>query len=225
MVNFIEPINDMNVQENSEVPVVEEMEQSPPVQFQHKPTEALCENNVQEQRTWSEEKPSTPVSSIPANQPGNELDNDNKTSTISGTDISATPEARSQFYYRSTNPLNNYLHAADRRFSTVPLSPYTVAGNGQSTSNYEALYSSMNPVRSSSNLKSYPQYAVQDSHSYIGRYCPPSMVAGAAIYARNFYPSTTEHYRNEQLQGRTTFDRRFHNRVLTDSSISMLGAI
>lgn len=215
------------MRENSEVQVVEDIvDQSPPVQFQQKPTgtlcETLCESGIQGERTCSDDISNTPASSMPANHP--ELGTRNKTSTLPETDLNMIPEARSQLYHRSNNQMNSYLPAG-RRFSSVSFSPYSMTNTAQSMSNYEALYGSMNTARSSSDLKSYTQYVSQDTHSYTGRYRPPSMVAGAAIYARNFYPSTNEHYRNEQLAGRMAYDRRFHSRSVTETPGSVLGGL
>lgn len=205
---------------NSDVQVAEDMDQSPLVQFQHKPIGTLPDSDIQGEMTCSDDVSNTPAPSISANQ--QELGN--KTSTITETDLNMIPEARSQLHYRSNNQLNSYLPAG-RRYSNVPFSPYSMTSATQSMSNYEALYGSRNIVRSSNDHKTYTPYVSQDTHSYVGRYCPPSMVAGTTIYARNFYPSANEHYRNEQLTGRMTYDRRFHNRVGTETSASVLGGL
>ena len=207
---------------NSDVQVVEDMDQSPPVQFQHKPIGTLSDSDIQGEMTCSDDISNTPATSIPANQ--QDLGNHNKTSTITETALNMIPEARSQLHYRSNNQMNSYLPAG-RRYSNVPFPPYSITSAAQSMSNYEALYGSRNILRSSNEHKTYTPYVSQDTHSYVGRYCPPSMVAGTTIYARNFYPSANEHFRNEQLTGRMAYDRRFHNRVGTETSASVLGGI
>lgn len=208
--------------ENSDVQVVEDMDQSPPVQFQHKSIGTLSDSEIQGEITCPEGVSNTTVPSIPANQ--QEFGNRNKTSTITENDLNAIPEARSQLHYRANNQVNSYLPGG-RRYSSVPFSPYNITSAAQSMSNYDAMYGSRNIVRSSNDHKTYTPYASQDTHSYVGRFCPPSMVAGATIYARNFYPSTNEHYRNEQLTGRVAYDRRFHNRVGPETSASVLGGL
>ena len=220
--NVIEPSNNVEMQESSEIQVNEEMEQSSPVQFQHNHTGNLPDNSAQGQTPCSEVLQNTPAPSMPTNQPGNELLNRNKTCDV---DLNTIPEARPQLHYRSNNAdmqTNNYVPA--RRFSTLPISPYSITG-AQNVCNYEALYGSMNTAHSASDLKSYTQYAAQNTHPYLGRYCPPSMVAGATIYGRNFYPSKNEPYRNQQLGGRTSYDRRLHNCVVSETPHSLLGAL
>ena len=205
------------MRENSDVQVVEDMDQSPPAQFQHKAIGTLSDSEIQ----GPDDVSNTPVPSIPTNQ--QEFGNHTKTSTITENDLNAIPEARSQLHYRANNPVNSYLPGG--RYSSVPFSPYNITSAAQSMSNYDAMYGSRNIVRSSNDHKTYTPYASQDTHSYVGRFCPPSMVAGATIYARNFYPSTNEHYRNEQLTERLAYDRRFHNRVAPETSASVLGGL
>jgi hypothetical protein len=205
--------------ENPEVQDVEDTEQPISVQLQKSSTGTLPDNDIQGESTCSDDIINTPAaSSLPANAA--EMGNRNKPEA----DLSMMPEARSQLYYRPNNQMNSYLPAA-RRFSGVPFSPYSTNSTAQSMSNYEALYGSMNTVRSPNDLKTYTQYSSQDTHSYIGRYCPPSMVAGATLYARNFYPSTNEHYRNEQMAGRMAYDRRFHHRAVPETPASVLGGL
>ena len=204
--------------ENPEVQVVKDTDQSLSVQLQKTPDTTLPDSDTQGERTSSDDMSNNHASSLPVNRP--ELSNRNKPET----DLSMIPEARSQLYYRSNNQMNSYLPAG-RRFNGVPFSPYSTNSTAQGMSNYEALYGSMNTVRSPNDLKTYTQYPPQDTHSYIGRYCPPSMVAGATLYARNFYPSTSEHYRNEQMAGRMAYDRRFHHRAVQETSASVLGGL
>lgn len=209
----LETTHDAEIKENSDIQV--DMDISTPAQFQltqHKSAGAC-----------PDDKSNTPASSTSVNQSGNEIDDRDKTVKMLGTGLNMIPEARSEFYYRANNQMNNYLPG--RRFAGASMSPYSMTNPGQSMSNYEALFGSMNTVRPPGDLKSYAPYIPQNTHSYIGRYGPPTMVAGSTIYARNFHPSTTEHYRNDQLAGRMNYERRFQNRVVTESPTSVLGGL
>ena len=218
MFSSLEPSSDVEMPDNPEVQVVEDTDQSLPGQFQNKPTGTLSESDIQGERACSDDISNTPASSMPISQP--ELGNRNKPEN----DLNIIPEARSQLYYRPNNQMNSYIPAG-RRFNGVPFSPYSATSTAQNMPNYEALYGSMNTGHSPNDLKTYTQYVSQDAHPYIGRYCPPSMVAGATFYARNFYPSTNEHYHNEQIAGRLTYDRRFHNRAVPETQASVLGGL
>ncbi|XP_028401353.1 transcription factor RFX4-like isoform X2 [Dendronephthya gigantea] len=210
----IETTHDAEMKENSETQV--DMELPTPAQFQ--------QTQPKSAGTCPDDKLNTPVSSVSVNQTGNEVDDRDKAIKMLGTGLNMMPEARSELYYRANNQMNNYLPG--RRFGSVSMSPYSMTSPGQNMSNYEAFFGSMNTVRSSGDLKSYAPYISQNTHSYIGRYGPPSMVAaGSTIYARNFHPSTTEHYRNDQLAGRMNYERRFQNRVVTETPASVLGGL
>ena len=222
---YLEPTGEVQMRDNSEIQIVEDMDESPSVQFQNKPTVGtLFDSDTQGKRTCSDEVSHTPAApSVPANKP--ELCNRNKSDTTSKNDLNMTPEVRSPVYYRSNNQVNNFL-SAGRRYGSIPFSPYNMSSTTQNMSNFEALYGAMNTIRPSNDHKTYTPYVSQDTHSYVGRYCPPSMIAGATIYARNLYPATNEHYHNDQLAGRMTYDRGFNDHVVSETApASVLGGL
>lgn len=208
------------MQEIPEVQVVDDTEQSLPVQSEHKPIAALPDNSSQAERNFSGDITNTLASSTLAQQP--ELMNRDKTYTISESNLDNLLNARPQLGYSSSNQMHNHLSSG--RFNSIPFSSYNIGGTEQTTSAYESLCGSANSAYSQNDLKTCTQY-VPCHPAYLERYRPASMVAGATIYARNCYPSSTQYYRNEQLPGRMTYDRRFDNRAMTGMPASVLGGL